>query len=223
MESVVCSICKSSKPNSEYYLLPDGKRNGRKCKACKKKSTAQDKRARNNWPGERTVHCRLCGAGFTSIKTRAYYCSRGCKDLARVECRSAERAALKASRVRRCQQCGSAVSPDKRADAKFCSEQCNSAAHNFTRKLARRTGTSRIGTVVSRAAIAERDRWRCQLCRKRIDPKLRHPHPLCLSIDHLVPVADLGDNDPANLQATHLVCNLRKRDRGPIQQLALFG
>lgn len=39
----------------------------------------------------------------------------------------------------------------------------------------------------------------------------RHPDPLAASIDHIVPLAVGGTNDPANLQLSHFRCNWRKR------------
>lgn len=34
-------------------------------------------------------------------------------------------------------------------------------------------------------------------------------HPYALDVDHIVPTADGGTDDIANLQATHHICNLR--------------
>lgn len=61
-----------------------------------------------------------------------------------------------------------------------------------------------------RQAVAERDRWTCQICHKPINPVLKRPHPRALHIDHIVPRADFGADDPANLRATHAECNLRR-------------
>lgn len=77
--------------------------------------------------------------------------------------------------------------------------------------------------VFPRAEIFERDGWRCGICRKRINPKLSHPHPLSASLDHVVPVVEGGGHTRANCRASHLRCNLRRRHFGGGEQLALIG
>lgn len=73
--------------------------------------------------------------------------------------------------------------------------------------------------------IAERDRWRCSLCGKRIDAKARHPEPLALTMDHIIPVSQGGDDAPYNVRACHSVCNSSKGNRvhGVGEQLMLIG
>lgn len=83
----------------------------------------------------------------------------------------------------------------------------------------------RLGVVTEPYAseeIAERDGWRCQICRKRISRKLKWPHPRSLSIDHIIPVSLGGDDVKANVNATHLICNMHKGVRG-VNQLRLIG
>lgn len=70
--------------------------------------------------------------------------------------------------------------------------------------------------------IAERDGWRCGICGAHISRDLGHPHPRSLSIDHIVPYAAGGDDTRANVQASHLTCNVRKNVNGT-DQLRLFG
>lgn len=78
--------------------------------------------------------------------------------------------------------------------------------------------------LINLAAIAKRDRYRCGICGERVDMTLKHPDPGFPSIDHIVPLAKGGsDIDPANLQLSHLRCNLAKRDRGGDEQLRLIG
>lgn len=150
-----------------------------------------------------------------------HFCSRWCKDRAR---KDREIAARTASRPadRQCVHCGQLMPQAMRIDAKFCSEQCNSAAHAITRKMAKRANTDKPDVLLSRAYIAERDGWRCGICGGRVSMTRKHPDPLCASIDHIVPVAAGGNNDLANLQLAHLRCNLAKRDRGT-DQLRLMG
>jgi hypothetical protein len=59
--------------------------------------------------------------------------------------------------------------------------------------------------------IFERDCWKCGICRKRINQRLRYPHPMSASLDHKKPLAKGGTHSRLNVQAAHLRCNLKKR------------
>ena len=67
--------------------------------------------------------------------------------------------------------------------------------------------------VVDPAMIYVRDGWLCGICGHAIDPDLRWPDPMSVSLDHVVALANGGDHSAANLQAAHLVCNIRKGAR----------
>jgi 5-methylcytosine-specific restriction endonuclease McrA len=61
--------------------------------------------------------------------------------------------------------------------------------------------------------IFERDNWTCHLCGDGIDSTLKYPHRMSASIDHVIPIAYFGPDEPENLAASHLICNLRKGHR----------
>lgn len=69
-------------------------------------------------------------------------------------------------------------------------------------------------------AVFVRDGWRCGVCSDPIDPLLRHPDPQCATVDHVVPLSRGGHHTYANVQASHLVCNLRKGAKMPGQSVA---
>lgn len=71
-------------------------------------------------------------------------------------------------------------------------------------------------------AIAERDGWRCHLCGRRIDPTISRRHPMGATIDHLVPIAAGGGDEPENVALAHRDCNIRRGTKG-IAQLRLVG
>ena len=137
------------------------------------------------------------------------FCSRDCKTVQR---NLDERSARIASKPdRSCLHCGDYMPRTMRADAVFCSERCNSSAHQVTRVHAKRAMTPRPTQLTLRLAIAERTDWNCGICGVPVDRRLMHPDPGYGSIDHIVPLAAGGSNDPENLQIAHLLCNLRKR------------
>ncbi len=77
----------------------------------------------------------------------------------------------------------------------------------------------------NRNDILERDKWVCQICKKRISKKLRGSHRRAPSIDHQIPLELGGPDTPANVVAAHFGCNAAKRSRYLPQgeQLALIG
>lgn len=230
----VCNRCSESWPATGFYWRKDGSRNPW-CKACYKADYAANREAKkasvSAWRTKRydrkpvTFSCKWCGtlvSRTVGVNGRADYCSRPCKDKAS---KAAAAAVVLASKPtnRKCAHCGIVVPQAMRADAKFCSDACNSAAHAITRKHAKRAGRSRNpgDPLLLRNAIAVRDKFRCGLCGGRVDMALKHPDALFGSIDHIVPLSRGGTNDLANLQLAHLRCNLEKRDRGE-QQLRLI-
>lgn len=118
-----------------------------------------------------------------------------------------------------------------RKGSKYCSRFCSQAttrdkyAGASDKGTKRRAERQRLAEVepVDRIYIFTRDRWTCHLCNTRINPKLKFPHPMSPSLDHLIPLAQHGAHEPANVSAAHLRCNIRKGDRGQAEQLALIG
>lgn len=54
----------------------------------------------------------------------------------------------------------------------------------------------------------------CGICGKTVDKRLRFPHPLSATIDHIIPVSKGGDpSDIENLQLAHWTCNRQKSDK----------
>jgi 5-methylcytosine-specific restriction endonuclease McrA len=76
---------------------------------------------------------------------------------------------------------------------------------------------------INRQAVFERDRWRCQLCRKPLARTKKAPHPRSPSVDCIVPLSQPGSPGYvlANVQAAHFQCNALKGARGGGEQLRL--
>ncbi len=74
-----------------------------------------------------------------------------------------------------------------------------------------------------RLMYAERDAWTCHLCRGPINTTragqvidgttVEGSASLNLSIDHVIPVAAGGDDQPSNVRACHVGCNKSRRDK----------
>jgi 5-methylcytosine-specific restriction endonuclease McrA len=91
-----------------------------------------------------------------------------------------------------------------------------------TKRYALMRGARRAERV-DRKTIFLRDGWVCQLCRKKVNPKLPSTHRFGATLDHIIPVSRGGEHTPANLQLAHLACNSRKKDRSAGEQLRLIG
>lgn len=216
-----CGSCKNVLPFSSFSPSYRGK-TGTWCKKCFADYNAGRKQQRAEHE-PRT--CAWCGQEYVpkQLKAGAAYCSRSCKTDARNA--RQQQAINDAKPARTCPTCGAALTPRHRVDAVFCSEVCSSKAHNVTRKIRRRIGESgprpRKVPLVSLAAIAKRDKYRCGICGGKVSMKRRHPDPLAASLDHIVPLSVGGTNDLTNLQLSHFRCNWSKRDRGGGQLLLL--
>jgi 5-methylcytosine-specific restriction endonuclease McrA len=58
--------------------------------------------------------------------------------------------------------------------------------------------------------LAHRDGATCGICGRAVNLFAAKDNPDKPSIDHIIPRAAGGTNDPANLQLAHLSCNHRK-------------
>lgn len=112
-----------------------------------------------------------------------------------------------------CNRCGKRL-----AEAEF-----PPVRHNQNRNICRRCGGIRAGhrsrALNSGAAVIEdnlpieiyeRDEWICGICDEAIDDALRYPDPMSASLDHIIALGAGGDHTRGNLQASHLICNVRK-------------
>ena len=92
------------------------------------------------------------------------------------------------------------------------------AAHARYRALKRKAMVERFLHV----EIFERDGWLCQLCGLPIDRDAAWPHPMSVSLDHIVPLSLGGAHSRANTQCAHISCNIGKSNRyDGYQQMAL--
>ena len=74
------------------------------------------------------------------------------------------------------------------------------------RALKRTTQTEPISEKV----VYLRDGWKCQICHKRVNKRLKYPNPMCASLDHIVPLSEEGTHTYENVQLAHLSCNFSK-------------
>jgi 5-methylcytosine-specific restriction endonuclease McrA len=118
-----------------------------------------------------------------------------------------------------CRRCNKAFVIIDQLTNSYCSKQCGTADGRARRRARKRDG---YVADVRRQQIFERDRWRCQLCRKPVARTKQVPHPKAPVLDHIIPLAKGGTHEPKNVQCAHHLCNCRKSDRATNDQLRLL-
>lgn len=156
---------------------------------------------------------RLAASG--TVEKRCLHCGADMTNRARARsfCNAAHAAMYRRHggarpESRDCARCGAAFSllatgkagRAKRTDAKMCPE-------------CRKARQTRHGWSV-KALVALHGSTDCGICGAPVDLTLQAPNMMRPSIDHIVPFAHGGSNDPENLQLAHLHCNHVKSDSG---------
>lgn len=165
------------------------------------------------------AQCVECGAEFIQRRGRLT-CSAQCQRLLNRRKYAEYAMERKGKNVCVCRECGkefSAPYGDKRRG--FCSGRCSRTnwkrlhpeQHKIQnqRRRARKYGNGEVQSISPRE-IFERDGWMCGICGKRVDRRLKFPHPKSASLDHIVPLAMGGTHTRNNVQLAHFICNSLK-------------
>lgn len=195
-----CTICGKPTWSGRGCMPPDL----RICRPCRSSRFVPHGTAMN-------LDCVVCGSVFEWVKvTNAIRttCSQACLTLGRQRpCLDCEAPIHSGGGRLRCPPCA------ERRKAEQHAEKCR------RRRVLKRGGKAEPYTL---AEIAQRDRHRCQLCRRKVNMTIKWPDPKSPSIDHVIPVTEGGDDTKANVQLAHFGCNSSKGVGGS-QQLALVG
>lgn len=170
---------------------------------------------------ERVAVCPGCGLTFIARRrVRGHWratCSAEC-----ARRRSGGRSKPSTPPVRACEKCGATTRTcGGKALCSLCAAS-NRRAHWRRKNATRRRGAVPVGPPISIDDLGQRDRWRCHLCRRSVNPAYRAPDPRSATFDHLVPVSAGGDDSSANLALAHWRCNSARGAGGDVQ-LALVG
>jgi len=168
----------------------------------------------------REIVCRYCETVFVSPLKRAAYCKEECRkaDYPRLQKQLRER--LKANRpstkVWTCGWCKSdLVVPISYTGSRAYHNHCRIEARQEQnrRKSAKRRGAKWARGRTFHREIAERDNFVCHICDGFVDMSLPRTHRFGATVDHVVPLAKGGTDEPDNLKLAHWVCNIRKSDK----------
>lgn len=183
------------------------------------------RRARGLWVREDAapVGCLGCGQMFQQKVGVQKYCTPRCGWLHKSRLRPKDpdwAAGRRRAREYPCKVCGAVVLT--RASLVLC-ELCRAKGTQATnrRKNAKRKGAV-VGIRYTLVEIGDRDGWCCHICRKTVNRTLPGTAEHGPTIDHLVPLAAGGHDEPVNVSLAHRSCNVLRRDKG-IAQLRLVG
>lgn len=217
-----CTRCEVDRDEDDYYSYKSGLK-FRICKDCVKKAS-RERSARERSKRRRiqetkpkaTRECVHCSTSFEPRRKDQKYCTIKCKRRNSEQRRN--RQALVEHPIVQCAKCGKLFTR-RTTLHRFCSPRCKDYVNSGdNRQRSRRYGTTYV--FVSKADIFERDGWECGICHQPIDRTLSYPHPQSVSLDHKTPLSRGGAHHPKNLQATHLRCNIRKKDRVELESRA---
>jgi len=124
-----------------------------------------------------------------------------------------------------CKQCGNTFMGYQRNS--YCSETCRVRASRSIKRYSNNEYSRRItksrGERFDAVDVLKRDRWRCQLCGKKLSPKHRGTYrDDAPELDHIIPLAAGGEHSKRNTQCACRRCNLSKGS-DILGQLRLFG
>lgn len=167
--------------------------------------------------------CGQCGDAFIGRFSWQKYCSDECRYCVFVEQQRhgvRRRKGYKERNVE-CMICGEPITTH-RLNNNYCSD-------THARKASRQRRNKRMKgsfvEVVSINQLYDRDGGRCMLCGRRLNKIRTVPHPLAITVDHIIPLSLGGEHSYKNTQLACFMCNSIKGngiiDGG--EQLRMFG
>jgi len=166
------------------------------------------------------IKCKYCNTLFTTNSVIKKYCSDKCL----------REYYLFKPIARQCDICGSDyIFKVGKNFYNTCSQKCREESIRENKRNAKhkRRLLLRDGFIekVSTIKLFYRDKGRCQICGRKLNLKREVPHPLAMTVDHIIPLSKGGEHSYRNTQLACFKCNTVKGNR-PIQtgeQLLLFG
>ena len=137
--------------------------------------------------------CPNCSESFTKKSYQQIYCSYKCQ-YTYINHKNQKRKVNNGF----CGRCGESLQ-HKRVDAIYCSQTCKSMDHTLKHR-----SKTRFVSTARRYEIYLRDNKQCYQCAKELAKDE-------FELDHLIPIAKGGANNPENLAVSCLFCN---RSRG---------
>lgn len=187
--------------------------------------------------------CHHCGIDFVA-RNGQQWCSNKCRNekrnkedkslggrnMACVQCGQSSRNGMICSEEcqvarwsRKCKDCSAEYMQKKNTSGKC--QRCRKRDRERASSVRLRVRQGKVRVAVNKLSVREvweRDGGVCQLCQKKINWESAWPDSKSMSVDHIVPLSKGGTDEGVNVQAAHLGCNSRKRNKAGSQK-RLFG
>lgn len=161
--------------------------------------------------------CKICASNFQPHRLGVLFCSDDCRrERDRRKSITYYKLHLAADVVNEersltCRYCND-LFQTTRSNIVYCSISCQKKASKSERRHRKR---GQFVAPVYRNEIIKRDKGVCQICKTKVDMRVKAPHPLSASLDHIIPLSKGGTHEPANVQLAHFLCNSIKSDAMP--------
>ena len=157
------------------------------------------------------MSCIDCGDTTTNRK-RCVACQKKAACLSSKAYSDAKYQAIQANREHiKCLHCSVSFKP-RNGGHTVCTDACSKRRSRLGRRSMERARLR--GVTVERVdpiRVFERDGWRCHLCHKITDKKLRGLNkPASPELDHIVPLSKGGEHSYANTACSCRKCNIKK-------------
>ena len=151
-------------------------------------------------------YCAVCGKELSGQQRK--YCSNTCSDILAKEVYMESRELQSGSKE--CEECGTVFYANSRFNViVLCSKKCSKKRNKRARRARKREAYSEPYRAID---IYRRDKWKCQLCGKKVNPNLPYTDKMSATIDHITPLGPDGPDSPDNVQLAHRICNSLKGD-----------
>lgn len=160
--------------------------------------------------------CEWCVTEFETEWETKSYCSRQHKEQARAFRKRMREGRVRPKRNLTCPVCQTDFITGNSQQV-YCSTKCASWLREQRKREIQENRWSSRNTPLLKARIFYRDKGICQICNEPIDLTLEYPDMQSFSVDHIIPRSHGGNHALSNLQAAHLVCNI-KRGNQPLNK-----
>ena len=171
-------------------------------------------------PRAAELQCVECSRPFLRTKRAQKSCSAECAALRKRRI-DLVRYGKTPDQVDLCKCCGSKKAAGRRRYCASCAARLVREQMRSERRRRRARERRAATEPFTLTEIAERDRFVCGICRKRVDMTRTVPHPRAPTIDHLIPLSAGGDDLKTNVQIAHFLCNSTRGTGGTVQLLLI--
>jgi len=159
-------------------------------------------------PKQNIYICKSCGKQFVHNRYRSY-CSEECRKEISKSITLKYDMSKRPTKTFTCKECGKEFTTnygDKRKS--YCSIECMDKAQKREDHVKNRIKSKdKFVSHINFNEIFIRDKGICKICGEPIGMSLKAPHPMSVTIGHIIPLSKGGTHEINNVQLAHRRCN----------------